>query len=416
MDSTLEVIDSEHPVPSDEESQLGLHSQPTQHYGPTLMATGSYSTNHEAQHMPISVCSIDKSISESGHHHPTELSSFLSLENEPHAWFDDAQGTGQCAVSASNLHISSKRYSSGGRSDCATQGSVSSTTDRNKPLKELNDSKPSTHHDRPSATGSSYKPSSKSRDGRPQSPSKRVSSNEAQNASSTSNEEKGLSPSEPASSDDLPNSNFRHDFQDDEIILKPISAGSDEGEYIAHFKLNDNLGSQVPASASANAIDHSSQIEEQQYQISQSPAEIPVSGFEKNARRMSTGHYGLLPKTTNYTPGVMGGAQLPREPARPREFGDPIIKTTGFAAEGGNFDASKAGAGVEAQRLLNKPGKGEQAHHPDENSPSDKHSNQSSSLGHSGENSRDSGTRRLSIGEKFKHALHIGSKHNDIKE
>ncbi|OCK74921.1 hypothetical protein K432DRAFT_362904 [Lepidopterella palustris CBS 459.81] len=76
--------------------------------------------------------------------------------------------------------------------------------------------------------------------------------------------------------------------------------------------------------------------------------------------------------------------------------GERWVKTTGLAAEGGDFDATKPGAGREADRLLeakgihkSEPGKPAESRHPDATA----------------------GTKeRISIGDKIKNKLHIGSK------
>jgi len=78
-------------------------------------------------------------------------------------------------------------------------------------------------------------------------------------------------------------------------------------------------------------------------------------------------HYGVsatsqtLPSTTGGAPGTTGipGANMPRLPSsHPEEKGTGVkwVKSTGLAADGGNFDATKPGAGREADRLLDEAG------------------------------------------------------------
>ncbi|POR37167.1 Uncharacterized protein TPAR_02623 [Tolypocladium paradoxum] len=76
--------------------------------------------------------------------------------------------------------------------------------------------------------------------------------------------------------------------------------------------------------------------------------------------------------------------------------GEQYVKTTGFAADGGDFDAAKPGAGREADRLLEQKG----AHHeggPNKDAHKDTHKDTSSSSG---------GKDKPSLGERIKNKLH----------
>ncbi|PHH61063.1 hypothetical protein CDD81_831 [Ophiocordyceps australis] len=64
--------------------------------------------------------------------------------------------------------------------------------------------------------------------------------------------------------------------------------------------------------------------------------------------------------------------------------GEQYVKTTGFAADGGNFDATQPGAGREADRLMEEKGMGSSTSHQE------------------GEDDKD----KPSLGERIKHKLH----------
>ncbi|KAI5811044.1 hypothetical protein DFH27DRAFT_6086 [Peziza echinospora] len=55
---------------------------------------------------------------------------------------------------------------------------------------------------------------------------------------------------------------------------------------------------------------------------------------------------------TDQRPGHIGGGEFPAGHEAPQEPADVYIKSTGLAADGGDFDAARAGAGREADRLL----------------------------------------------------------------
>ncbi|KAL7905780.1 hypothetical protein GGI35DRAFT_122961 [Trichoderma velutinum] len=76
---------------------------------------------------------------------------------------------------------------------------------------------------------------------------------------------------------------------------------------------------------------------------------------------------------------------------------DEYVKTTGLAADGGNFDAAKPGAGVEADRLMGQKGL--------KTDDDDNHNHKASS---SGRKSSDSGRHKdkPSLGERIKNKLH----------
>ncbi|KAL6786442.1 hypothetical protein J3E68DRAFT_420549 [Trichoderma sp. SZMC 28012] len=77
---------------------------------------------------------------------------------------------------------------------------------------------------------------------------------------------------------------------------------------------------------------------------------------------------------------------------------DDYVKTTGLAADGGNFDAAKPGAGVEADRLMEQKGL-----------KTDDDDNNNHKAGSSGRKSSDSGRHhkdKPSLGERIKNKLH----------
>ncbi|KKO97834.1 hypothetical protein THAR02_10056 [Trichoderma harzianum] len=77
---------------------------------------------------------------------------------------------------------------------------------------------------------------------------------------------------------------------------------------------------------------------------------------------------------------------------------DDYVKTTGLAADGGNFDAAKPGAGVEADRLMEQKGM-----------KTDDDDNNNHKAGSSGRKSSDSGRHhkdKPSLGERIKNKLH----------
>jgi len=83
--------------------------------------------------------------------------------------------------------------------------------------------------------------------------------------------------------------------------------------------------------------------------------------------------------------------------------GEQWVKTSGLAAEGGDFDATKPGAGKEATRLLEQKG----IHHDSDNhgTPADVSSPSDSKKSHS----PDSGKTKVSKMTKLKDKLHIGT-------
>lgn len=125
---------------------------------------------------------------------------------------------------------------------------------------------------------------------------------------------------------------------------------------------------------------------------------------------MHNGTSGGIPKTQeerrDSKAGMPGGQEHGKEP---RGTGEQWVKTTGFAADGGDFDVTKPGAGKEADRMLNTvrsvlsradmatgilEGKG--IHKDDKGAV---------------EHSPDSHKEKVSKLEKIKEKLHIGHKH-----
>ncbi|KAI9790788.1 MAG: hypothetical protein M1816_004746 [Peltula sp. TS41687] len=87
----------------------------------------------------------------------------------------------------------------------------------------------------------------------------------------------------------------------------------------------------------------------------------------------------------------ISGRRMGSDPNEERGTGEKWVKSTGMAADGGDFDAAKPGAGREADRLLEQQGIHRTGAPPkvDENDPTEKHG----------------------LAEKLKDKLHIGHKH-----
>lgn len=96
--------------------------------------------------------------------------------------------------------------------------------------------------------------------------------------------------------------------------------------------------------------------------------------------------------------GNPGGQEHGKEP---KGTGEEWVKTTGMAADGGDFDATKPGAGREADRLLEQKGIHKSA--PGATGASTESSNPT---GHAGGDKEE----KESIGHKLKNKLHIGHK------
>lgn len=86
--------------------------------------------------------------------------------------------------------------------------------------------------------------------------------------------------------------------------------------------------------------------------------------------------------------------------------GEKYVKTSGFKADGGDFDASLPGAGREADRLLEQKGV-----HKSADSDAKKDDVSPARSGGSGE-----GKTKTSMGTKIKEKLHIGSKHKNSSD
>jgi len=95
--------------------------------------------------------------------------------------------------------------------------------------------------------------------------------------------------------------------------------------------------------------------------------------------------------------GQPGGQDMGKEE---HGTGEQWVKTSGLAAEGGDFDATKPGAGREADRLLEQKG----IHKTKPGDVADDKASKSSSPSPSG------GKEKVSLGDKIKTKLHIGHK------
>ncbi|KAF2838451.1 hypothetical protein M501DRAFT_1005357 [Patellaria atrata CBS 101060] len=84
-----------------------------------------------------------------------------------------------------------------------------------------------------------------------------------------------------------------------------------------------------------------------------------------------------------------GGGERGKEKGTGQEY----VKSTGLQADGGDFDATKPGAGMEADRLLEEKGIHREAGDPIPKDPND--------------------SGKVSLGTKIKDKLHIGSKHKE---
>ncbi|PHH72647.1 hypothetical protein CDD82_5862 [Ophiocordyceps australis] len=91
------------------------------------------------------------------------------------------------------------------------------------------------------------------------------------------------------------------------------------------------------------------------------------------------------PPGTNESPGKYG-TDVNNESASSKGTGEQYVKTTGFAADGGNFDATQPGAGREAYRLMEEKGM----------------STSSTNSHQGGDDDKD----KPSLGERIKHKLH----------
>lgn len=83
--------------------------------------------------------------------------------------------------------------------------------------------------------------------------------------------------------------------------------------------------------------------------------------------------------------------------------GQEHVKSTGVAADGGDFDATKPGAGKEAERILEQKGVGQNHQTPTAQQPHTPNGNKTSSASSPGSHSKD---RKPSLKERVKAKLH----------
>lgn len=189
-------------------------------------------------------------------------------------------------------------------------------------------------------------------------------------------------------------------------VLDPTSA--DQPSIPSGGQTRAPMGGFGVVEPSVGADPTSGQKPMEEYQGGYKPTEAPSDDAVEAIRRskeeteqaarssgMELGHGPAGP--TGYEGGGAGHGGFTE-----RGTGEKYVKSTGLAAEGGDFDAAAPGAGKEAQRLIDEKGlpQGEVSHH--HHLPTKSHSHSSSSHdqgGHGG------------VGEKLKEKLHLGGGH-----
>jgi len=142
----------------------------------------------------------------------------------------------------------------------------------------------------------------------------------------------------------------------------------------------------------------------QKQQGADRPTEAPGKGGEELGRRKSIPLVEGHPESSGPRTHPEGKRLPSTGVGMNKGTGEKYVKSTGLVAEGGDFDASRPGAGREADRLLGKDsdkpaeeaaaGTGGGATH-DKHGDGEKH-----------------GGEKPSLGEKIKEKLHIGSHHH----
>lgn len=102
-----------------------------------------------------------------------------------------------------------------------------------------------------------------------------------------------------------------------------------------------------------------------------------------------------------------GGRKLPDDKSNEEGTGVKYVKTSGVAAEGGDFDATKPGAGAEATRLMDQGG----IHRTEGSKPGDEPDKKTTDKkvpgpGKAGSAAEESQKEKESLGTKMKKALH----------
>jgi hypothetical protein len=120
------------------------------------------------------------------------------------------------------------------------------------------------------------------------------------------------------------------------------------------------------------------------------PAEEPSEGNEQAIREEKEATEKALGEEDRSGQSLGGAAHY----APKKGTGEQWVKSTGTAADGGDFDAAKPGAGREADRLLEQQGIHHEPHPSQANvaEPTEKH-------------------EKPKLGEKIKEKLHIGHHH-----
>ncbi|KAI1914069.1 hypothetical protein LOZ65_005698 [Ophidiomyces ophidiicola] len=132
--------------------------------------------------------------------------------------------------------------------------------------------------------------------------------------------------------------------------------GVDQGESLSQ-----------PVTIAAPQLEETHHNQSRTQNILENESNRPHAGGQSSSKESSKPASGLEPEQLSKDKPNMQSktglpANEPQEQTRPKAVDEPenaqrvgeerIVRTTGFAAEGGNFDASEPGAGKEAERLL----------------------------------------------------------------
>ncbi|KAI1935248.1 hypothetical protein LOZ66_005378 [Ophidiomyces ophidiicola] len=122
-----------------------------------------------------------------------------------------------------------------------------------------------------------------------------------------------------------------------------------------------------PVTIAAPHLEETHHNQSRTQNILENESNRPHAGGQSSSKESSKPASGLEPEQLSKDKPNMQSktglpANEPQEQTRPKAVDEPenaqrvgeerIVRTTGFAAEGGNFDASEPGAGKEAERLL----------------------------------------------------------------
>ncbi|KAI9785336.1 MAG: hypothetical protein M1839_000354 [Geoglossum umbratile] len=151
-----------------------------------------------------------------------------------------------------------------------------------------------------------------------------------------------------------------------------------------------------------------------------------IQGKEEKTEAIPPIESPTKPPTSEELPGILGDAEKAKGAPHPDQgTGAKYVRSTGMAADGGDFDATRPGAGQEADRLREEaaatagPGSGPQADGP---SPGHKtrvgekikslmHPAHANGHGSVGEGVNENGEAKKGLGEKVKEKMRLGGKH-----